>query len=64
MPRIEELSHYDVIEKWIMERLSRFGRRPFFVGINAPQGAGKTTLCKVLMDRFAKLGLRSIVRWA
>ncbi|MEZ5318758.1 MAG: hypothetical protein R2752_15270 [Vicinamibacterales bacterium] len=36
----------------------RSGRRPVLIGIQAPQGAGKTTLVTHLLERFADFGLR------
>lgn len=58
---IEELPHYKIIENWIAaQRLSAPRHKTFFVGINAPQGAGKTTLCNYLIERFTNAGLRSL----
>lgn len=34
--------------------------KPLFVGINGPQGAGKTVLCSKLVDLLAKKGIRAL----
>jgi D-glycerate 3-kinase len=53
------LPHYETIVKWIEEQRMLQLQRPLFIGINAPQGAGKTTLCQYLDYTFQSAGIRS-----
>lgn len=49
------------IAAWILERVRSTTRRPVMVGLSAPQGAGKTTLTRQLVDVFREvLGLRAV----
>jgi pantothenate kinase-related protein Tda10/hemoglobin-like flavoprotein len=41
-------------------QLGRTGHRPLVVGLQAPQGAGKTTLVTRLMERLPQIGLRGV----
>lgn len=43
---------YDQIEEYIHQLLKKINERPLYVGLNAPQGAGKTTLSTELTTRF------------
>ena len=40
--------------------LEKSEKRPFVVGLNAPQGAGKTTLSRFLVENFNSLGFNAI----
>lgn len=48
------------ILRWVLEQVAAHARRPLVVGLNAPQGAGKTTLAKALIPQLASHGLRAI----
>lgn len=43
---------------WVLERLAE--RRPLVLGINGPQGAGKSTLAAGLVDALGARGLRAV----
>jgi D-glycerate 3-kinase len=46
---------------WLSHRLSHATRRPLMVGLNAPQGAGKTTLASLLVGCFREVFARRVV---
>ncbi|MDP3500871.1 MAG: hypothetical protein Q8S33_11080 [Myxococcales bacterium] len=48
------------VASWVLHHLRAARRRPLMVGLNAPQGAGKTTLTKSLVGLFAELGVRAV----
>ena len=48
------------VASWVLHHLRAAARRPLMVGLNAPQGAGKTTLTKSLVGLFAELGVRAV----
>ncbi|MCB9026415.1 MAG: hypothetical protein H6625_08880 [Bdellovibrionaceae bacterium] len=54
------LDFYNKIEHWILDQYKESNKECFFVGINAPQGAGKTTLCNHLVKNFKNRGLPSL----
>lgn len=58
--KIEVLPHYIQIESWMSTQLESTSARPLFIGINAPQGAGKTTLCRYFVERFSIRGLKGL----
>lgn len=45
---------------WVLERLRASARRPLMIGVSAPQGAGKTTLTRQLVELLAAEGLRAV----
>lgn len=48
------------VASWVLHQLHAAARRPLMVGLNAPQGAGKTTLTTSLVGLFAELGVRAV----
>lgn len=48
------------VASWVLHHLRSAERRPLMVGLNAPQGAGKTTLTTSLVGLFAELGVRAV----
>jgi D-glycerate 3-kinase len=49
------------VARWLEQRLTRATRRPFMLGLNAPQGAGKTTLAAGLVGAFREvLGVQAL----
>ena len=46
---------------WGMEEKRKKTQRPFFIGLNAPQGAGKTTLSQVFLKLFEAFGINGVV---
>jgi len=48
------------VASWVLHHLRAATRRPLVVGLNAPQGAGKTTLTKSLVGLFAELEVRAV----
>jgi D-glycerate 3-kinase len=61
-PHREERIHWLTlpVASWVLHHLRAAPRRPLMVGLNAPQGAGKTTLTKSLVGLFAELGVRAV----
>ena len=51
---------YRLILQWVLSANEKAGRQPFFIGLNAPQGAGKTTLTRWLCEQLAELDLVAI----
>ncbi len=49
---------YLPIYEWCLERVGKAG--PVFIGINGPQGAGKSTLTRTLCELFEHEGLRAV----
>lgn len=49
---------YDEILDWVLARLKP--GRPFTLGVNGPQGSGKTTLTAALCERLASRGKRAV----
>lgn len=45
------LPHYPIILEWLNNKLKGSSPRPLIIGINAPQGAGKTTLCEYICQK-------------
>jgi D-glycerate 3-kinase len=50
---------YDDTLAWVLDGLAHAMHRPFVVGVNAPQGAGKSTLCAALVASLEARGLRA-----
>jgi D-glycerate 3-kinase len=50
----------DRLLEFCSAQLRRAGNRPLVVGLQAPQGAGKTTLVTRLMERLPETGLRGV----
>ncbi len=50
---------YDTLFAWLSACLSK-EEQGFILGINGPQGCGKTTLTKALCERFAESGKRAL----
>lgn len=51
---------YSQISGWILDQLNRVPKRPAIIGINGPQGIGKSTLAAALVSRFEQQGLHAI----
>lgn len=51
---------YQMVLQWVLTAHERAGLQPFFIGLNAPQGAGKTTLTRWLCEQLAKLEIVAI----
>ena len=51
---------YQLVLQWVLTAHKKAGLQPFFIGLNAPQGAGKTTLTRWLCEQLAKLELVAI----
>ncbi|MDA3926842.1 MAG: hypothetical protein PF904_19345 [Kiritimatiellae bacterium] len=51
---------YRQILQWVLSANEKAGKQPFFIGFNAPQGAGKTTLTRWLCEQLAGLDLVAI----
>jgi D-glycerate 3-kinase len=49
------------IALWLSHRLTQAERRPLMIGLNAPQGAGKTTLASLLVECFRDVFARRVV---
>ena len=49
----------DWLVSWVVDRLSR-AKRPWVLGIQGPQGCGKSTLASSLVDSLADLGVRAV----
>ena len=45
--------YYECLTHWVTQRLRQkeFTHRPLILGLNGPQGAGKTTLARSLISR-------------
>jgi D-glycerate 3-kinase len=52
--------YYAPLAAHVALRLSRVARRPLVVGIQGPQGCGKSTLAGALCRPFANVGVRSV----
>jgi D-glycerate 3-kinase len=48
------------IAEWCRERIVEATQRPVFIGINGPQGAGKSTLAATIVSALEVLGLRGV----
>ncbi len=48
------------ILEWVLRQVEARSKRPVVVGLNAPQGAGKTTLANALIPELSKHGFRAI----
>lgn len=48
------------VASWVLRHVRGAQRRPLMVGLNAPQGAGKTTLTKSLVGVLAEFGVRAV----
>ncbi|MBE2248013.1 MAG: hypothetical protein IAE78_00605 [Myxococcus sp.] len=61
-PRLQERIHCLTlpITAWLLHHLNAAPRRPLMVGLNAPQGAGKTTLTRSLVGLLEHLGHRAV----
>ncbi|MBT4762836.1 MAG: hypothetical protein HOO06_14175 [Bdellovibrionaceae bacterium] len=55
---------YDVLGNWIIEQYKNqrndLKNRPYIVGLNAPQGSGKTTLTTYLTEHFKNKGIPAL----
>lgn len=47
-----------LVKEFILNKLETSRKRPLFIGINGPQGSGKTTLCQSLKSEFQSLGFK------
>ncbi|MCB0356332.1 MAG: hypothetical protein KDD40_04955 [Bdellovibrionales bacterium] len=56
----DTLKFYNRIEKWILEQQKICNKECLIVGINAPQGAGKTTLTRHLVQAFRQANLSAL----
>ena len=54
------LEFYNKIQQWILDQYKDSNNECFFIGFNAPQGAGKTTLTHHLVQQFKELGLTAL----
>ncbi len=61
-PHREQRIHWLTLPlaRWLAQRVEGATQRPLFAGLSAPQGAGKTSLVKVLVPLLAQWGLRAI----
>lgn len=46
--------------KWVLRQIGASSKRPLFVGINGPQGAGKSTLADKLVSELGEAGVKGI----
>ncbi len=51
---------YKHIEFWIKQKLSLTRTRPLFIGINGPQGVGKSTLSKQIVHKLNSEGIATV----
>lgn len=51
---------YQMVLKWVLTAHEKAEKHPFFIGMNAPQGAGKTTLTMWLCEQLTKLGVVAV----
>ena len=49
---------HEPVHQFCLERIRASTQRPLLIGVQAPQGAGKTTLVTHLVDRLPEFGLR------
>jgi len=52
--------YYAPLARWLASRVERATKRPFVLGIQGPQGCGKTTLASALVTAFEDVGVRSV----
>lgn len=51
---------YQTILEWVLAAHEEAGLKPFCIGMNSPQGAGKTTLTRWLCEQLAKCDLLAV----
>ncbi len=62
LPRKAERIHWLTVPifLWLLRMVASSEQRPLMVGLSAPQGAGKTTLTKHLVELFEAQGIRAL----
>jgi D-glycerate 3-kinase len=53
-------AYYAPVARGLESRLARAERKPLVVGVQGPQGSGKTTLASALVHAFGEVGLRAV----
>jgi len=52
--------HYEALATWCAARLDACARRPWVLGIQGPQGCGKTTLATAVVAALGRINLRAV----
>ncbi|MFO0674260.1 MAG: hypothetical protein U0235_32385 [Polyangiaceae bacterium] len=57
---MSSVAYHDLVLQFVLAQGARLARRPVFVGVNGPQGAGKSTLAVSLVDGLRARGRRAL----